>query len=1593
MADEDAALGSLHPAVAAWFRATFATPTLAQAKGWPAIARGEDTLILSPTGSGKTLAAFLVAVSDILRSKTGSDGPAPAGDEGAAHGGEGRSEPGDAPPRRRGVGGIAGTRGKNAARGARGVRSAHAAGPVEGIREGIPARGIHTIYVSPLKALNADVHANLEAPLAGIRGIDPSLPAVTRALRTGDTPQSERESMIRRPPDILVTTPESLYLLVTSGRSRAVLRNVRCVILDEIHAVLGGKRGVHLALTIERLAELSPGFQRIGLSATVRPTEEAAHFLGGLEDGKARPVTTIDARVPKRLDIHVEWPQGREGADEAALATAWPPIQARIRDLVDAHRTTVVFTNNRRLAERLARRLTDLNPHRPLPAHHGSLSKERRRELELSLKAGKLAGIVATSSLELGIDVGDVDLAVLVGSPRTVSTGLQRVGRAGHQVGETSEGRIFPTHRADLLEAATVAEGVLHGRVEETRSPKLCLDVLAQQIVAHVAATETPVHVDSVLSLARRSWPYRDLTRAQLESVLEMLGGKYPAEAFRELRARLAWDKRTGILAPLRGSRLLAIRNGGTIPDRGTYAVYLADGRTRLGELDEEYVFESRVGDVFALGANAWRIIAIEESRVVVEDAHGEPPEAPFWKGDRPPRGLAASLEVGRFLREAESKMAEPSFETWLREAHGLNDDAGAALYEFLTAQRDATGRLPTDRTVLVEHFRDDSGDARLAIHAPFGAAVNGPWALAIARAMGDFYGAEVQSFVGDDGFLLRLPDADLPPPIDIIAHPDPEAMMQSALEDLGDTALFAGRFRECAERALLLPRPPPGQRRPLWVQRLRANDLLQVARRFEDFPIVVEAYRDVLTGPIDAEGLRTILRAIHEGAIEVVSRTTDSPSPFAETLLFGFVGAYIYEQPPPPVGGTKGRIAVRREMIEDILEPARFRSFLRPEAIEAEVAQASGRAFPPRTPDELALLVARAGDLDDDEIAALAVAPAAPSTPPAADAAPMAEAGPVAKAVPPEGVAPPEALAEALATRGSIVRLRMRGRSRWILATDVAAFRAALGREEDAAVESRHRSAIPDAVRGLAVPAEALMALYDAGAIVEGAKGQPTVPDVEEKPARRGALLDCLRRFASTRPPFTAAEASARYGIDEGRVADALHELAETGILVRGAFTPGRLGEEYVDRKILEGAHRRTLVLQRREAQPVDGPSYARFLLAWQAASPKARRSGPGSLGAVMDQLKGATLPGEIWERDVLPARMRRYEATALTELATGGALVWVGAGAGRFRPLLRGSASPYVPAEPSATLSPAAQAVRSALDRNGASFFHEIDADLPQKDIASGLAELIRDGEVTNDSFEVMRHVLRTGTAVIPRAPPARRILRTGLTGRWSLLKKRSVLGPPIDAEEATRQVANDLLARYGVVVREVARADGCPIAWGDLARVLARMEARGEVRRGYFVQGLSGEQYAAPQAVQRLREARKARDDREAVVLNVLDPANPWGATLPLPEGPRFSRAARNYVVLFDGEPVVLAAKEGRDLIPTRKLDTDEVRAVARALQGLLGAPAAVRRRRSVVVERWAGRPPASSPAVVRAFLEEGFELEHGRLALWPSHLNVD
>jgi ATP-dependent Lhr-like helicase len=1468
--------------VRAWFESSFPEPTAAQAGAWAPIARGEHTLLCAPTGSGKTLAAFLWAIDRL--------GTTP-----------------EARP------------------------------------------GVRVLYVSPLRALAVDIEKNLRSPLRGISlaaqrlGVPFVEPTV--GVRTGDTTAQERRALVRTPPEVLITTPESLYLMLTSA-ARETLLGVESVIVDEIHALAPTKRGAHLALSLERLDHLlrtapdappDRSVQRIGLSATQRPLEVVAGFLGG-----RRPVTIVDAGMRKELDISVVVPVDDMGTLGQVVtppsdhpgdlplrgpqrASIWPSMHPELLSLVESHRSTLVFVNARRLAERLASRLNELaheQHHEGEPAwsgaeavgtsavegeelvkaHHGSLSRERRLLIEDELKRGDLRGLVATSSLELGIDMGAVDLVVQVESPGSVASGLQRIGRAGHQVGAPSRGRIFPKHRADLLEAAVVVQRMRDGLIEHTRVPANPLDVLAQQIVAACALDEW--QVDDLYDVVRSAANYSGLSRELFDNTLDLLAGRYPAEEFAELRPRVVWDRLAGTVRGRAGAQRLAVTSGGTIPDRGLYGVFLPDG-TRVGELDEEMVYESRVGETFLLGASTWRIEDITFERVVVTPAPGQPGKMPFWHGDGPGREAELGRALGEFVRTVRSLPADEAYER-LRSVHALDERAASNVLAYLDEQAEATGVVPDDRTLVVERFRDEIGDWRICIHSPFGARVHAPWATLLRTRLDDHFGDDAgpatfgaEVLWSDDGIVIRLPEAAEDLPTDLL-FPDPDEVEAEVVATLPSTAAFAARFREASARALLLPRRRPDRRTPLWQQRQRAADLLAVASRYPSFPMLLEATRECCNDVFDLPALRQVLAEVRSRRIRVVPVETAAASPFARSLLFGWIAVFMYEGDAPMAERRAAALSLDRELLRDLLGAEELRSLLDAEVVD-QVELELQRLTPERAArdaDEVHDLLRVLGPLSADELRARTTD---------------------------DGLTHLDAWLQQMTETRRVIVVGVAGEQRLAAAEDAARLRDALG---------------------VAIPV-----------------GLPAAfTDPVDTP-----LKDLVERFARTHGPFTTAQAAARLGASHEVVRLALSELAQQGRVIEGEFRPGGRESEWVDAEVLRQLRRRSLAALRKEVAPVDATALARFLPRWQGVG--SSRRGADALAEAVGVLQGAAVPASLLEVDVLGLRMGDYRPSDLDLLCTSGEVVWLGAGSvgahdGRVRLVFRDQVATLVPPPGDAAErgldEPHHRVLRTHLEQRGASFWSDLVAAvaaerLPYDDttVLTALWDLVWAGEVTNDALAPLRAKVAGGAnrrasgsrSRKPAGAAGRRFARStaagppAAAGRWS--STAPLFAHPPTPTESITQRALQLLERYGVLTREMALAEGAEGGFAGVYPVLKLLEERGQVRRGYFVEGLGAAQFAKPGAVDLLRAAgddaagaeadpierhrmpwEPAPDQGEpldAWVLAATDPAQPYGAALAWPDSTGHpARAVGAYVVLVGGHACAYLERGGKKLL---------------------------------------------------------------------------
>jgi len=1519
-------LALFHPLTREWFSSTLGAPTNPQRLGWPAIARGESTLILAPTGTGKTLTAFLWCLDRLMFCSSPE-----LNDSGAA------------------------------------------AGPATQ-----PA--CRVVYISPLKALAVDVERNLRTPLEQIASLARAAQVRFRipeiAIRTGDTSQSERARFRRHPADILITTPESLYLLLTS-ESASALRTVDTVIVDEIHALVPTKRGAHLALSLERLQQIAANpIQRIGLSATQRPLEEVALFLGGnqillptetSEAGRPasisvtpRPVTIVDASTPKQLTLKVEVPVEdltvpepdplAPGATITKRASIWTTIPPRLLAIIRRRQSTLVFVNNRGTAERLAGLINDLAGEPLARAHHGSIAAAQRREIEEQLKTGKIRAVVATSSLELGIDMGAIDMVIQIESPPSVASGMQRIGRAGHKVGVVSEGIIFPKYRADLIACSAITRAMHEGQVESTSMLRNPLDVLAQQIVATVAnppalaiprrtgepPREAVISVEDLYSMVRCAAPFATLTRSTFFNVLDLLSGKYPSDEFAELRPRITWDRDRNLLTPRESAKSLAILNAGTIPDRGLYGVFLSGEHkkpVRVGELDEEMVFESRVGQVFILGASTWHIDEISHDRVLVSPAPGQPGRLPFWHGDLAGRPLEFGRRIGALVRELRALPPNAAISRLVRE-HDLDTQAAEALLQFLTDQANVTAAVPDDHTIVIERIRDDMGDWRVCVLTPFGNRIHTPWAMAAAAQVQNAGGPHVETMSTDDGFVLRFPDVDDPPGSELLL-PDPARVQEIVVRQLGTTALFAAKFREASARALLLPRRRAQLRTPLWQQRKRAHDLLAVAAQYPDFPMILEAHRECLRDSFDMPALIDVLRCIKEGEIQVHVVDTPKASPFAASLLFGFVGNFIYDADAPLAERRAAALSIDQAQLADLLGEADLREILDPVAIsEVEATlQLLGEGQHVRNADGLHDLLLRLGDLSRDEIA--------------------------------QRAATPDLLKSLSALVGArrVVPVKIAGQARYIAVEDAARYRDAL------------HVKLPDGLP------ESLLAPVAA------------------------PVLELVRRYARTHGPFTLREAAARFGLETQAVEAALRRLIHDGRVLEGGFRPETAGREYCDAESLRLIRNKSLARLRKEIEPADPRLFARFETHWQGVLQK--RRGLDALLDTIESLQGAPLPASLLESQILPARIARYSPADLDTLVAAGEVVWHGVDSlgerdGRIALYLSNRIAELLPphitgAEP---LSAREEAILEYLSRSGATFFsdlHDATGDGYSGETVDALWSLVWRGLVTNDTLHGLRaYIAKPDTSRSSKRvhnQPAFRSRRTtppSAQGRWTLvpIADRST---PAQHTSWAHAVAQQLLQRYGIVTRETVAQENVPGGFSAIYAVLKALEAQGRVRRGYFVAGLGGAQFAQPAAVELLRSLRTSANDKpEMLLLAATDPANPWGSILPWPvpdsaapdNVAAFSRSVGASVILRNGDLVAYLRRNNPAVQVFLPADEPDRSAVARDLahflatfaQELLQIPE-TRHHGGLLIDAIAGRP-AHEHFFAPFLLEAGF-----------------
>ncbi|GJL47941.1 ATP-dependent helicase [Citrobacter farmeri] len=1476
-----------------WFTSAFQHPTLVQSQTWAVTAANQHALVIAPTGSGKTLAAFLYALDRLFR--------------------EGE-EKHTAPPS---------DKEKNVTR---------------------------ILYISPIKALGTDVQRNLQIPLQGIseaRKKRASTEVTIRVgIRTGDTPPQERAKLSRHPPDILITTPESLYLMLTS-RARESLRGVETVIVDEVHAVAGTKRGAHLALSLERLdALLAKSAQRIGLSATVRSVTEVAAFLGG-----DRPVTVVNPPATRHPDIHIVAPaanlddvladnsdsgdaihKGREGS-------VWPRIESGILDQILSHRSTIVFTNSRGLAEKLTARLNELYLSRrqafPEPqgepvhydsstgstgnraqdtgeyiarSHHGSVSKEQRAVTEHALKSGELRCVVATSSLELGIDMGAVDLVIQVATPLSVASGLQRIGRASHQVGGVSKGLFYPRTRRDLVDSAVIVECMYAGQLETLTPPRNPLDILAQQTVATVSMD--PINVDDWYALVRRASPWKDLPRSAFDATLDMLAGRYPSADFAVFRPRIIWNRETGLLTARPGAQLLAVTSGGTIPDRGMFSVLLPEGdeqagSRRVGELDEEMVYESRVNDIITLGASSWRIQQITRDQVIVVPAPGRSARLPFWRGEGVGRPAELGERIGDFIHTMSGDNAELRLSPRLRDDNVLSNIKG-----LIDDQKNATGVLPWSRHLVLERCRDEMGDWRVILHSPYGRRVHAPWALAIAGRLHAQWGADASIVASDDGIVARIPDSDGKLPDAAIFLFEPEKLLRIVREAVSSTALFAARFRECAARALLMPGRTPGRRSPLWQQRLRASQLLEIAAGYPDFPIILETARECLQDVYDLDALEQVIRRLNTGEIQISEVTTPAPSPFATDLLFGYVAEFMYATDAPLAERRASVLALDSELLGNLLGQGDPLELLDPEIIRQV----------------------------EDELQRRATGRKAQGMEGVYDL--LRELGPMT--------------VEELAVRheGTIADVRF-----WLdnLSADKRIFPVIIAGTEQIAC-------MDDAAR-----------LRDA----LGVRLPETLSSAWLHPVNT-PLRDLFIRFSRTHTLFTRTQIAQTFGLGVAVADDFLRQLRDEGVLIQLRAGTASIADDarastWVNEDVFHRLRIRSLHAAREATRPVPATSYVRLLLERQGlissadgsparlpASSGGMLEGSDGVTRVIEQLAGVGLSASLWESQIFPARVRDYSPDMLDELLATGEVIWsgqkkLGDDDGQvllhLRDYLAETLSP--PSGDSETLSDLQRAILDVLSGGGAWFAPQLSAMIQARTQSSGNDEwitpatlhealwgLVWQGYITTDIWAPLRGLSRTVSASRQpsrRSPRMRRGRPTyasprptsvavpvsypppALTGRWSLLP-----GERLNDTERMLAWTENMLDRYGVIGRQAVITENVPGGFPALQTLCRSMEDSGRILRGRFVEGMGGAQFAERHTIDRLRDLTSSNTENQAftpVALSANDPANPWGTLLPWPTHPSSLVPARRngaFVVISAGQLRLYLAQGGKKMM---------------------------------------------------------------------------
>lgn len=1511
-------LGFFHPVIKNWFENSFDEPTPPQQMGWPIIQNEKNVLILAPTGSGKTLTAFLVCINKLLEKLLDAEED---------------------------------------------------------------LTGVFILYISPLKALNYDIERNLTIPLTGIRqeaeksGI--KIPEIRQAVRTGDTPQNERQQMIRKPPHILITTPESLHLLLTSKRARHMLASVRFVIVDEIHALSTDKRGTFLALLLERLQNLVQNdFVRIGLSATQKPLELVANFLGGYQksgdDFQPRPVEIVDAGMRKNLDLQVISPV--EDMTELPDASIWPSIYETLLKLIQNQKTTLIFSNNRAVVEKITTNLNEMVGEDLLRAHHGSVSKEVRKKIERQLKAGELTALVATATLELGIDIGSIDLVCQVESPHSVATGLQRVGRAGHLYKATSKGRLIPKMRSDLFETAAITRAMRRGEVAPITIPRNCLDVLAQQIVAMVALDSWPLK--KLYELICQAMPFQKLPWSHFLNVVEMLSGRYPAKTFRQLKPRISWDRVNNILYPLPGSQRLVILNGGTIPETGQYPVYLREGMLRLGELEEEFVYEVRVGENFRLGTNTWKIIDIQPNRVLVSPAGGESARIPFWKGDISGIEPALGSQIGEFARELKKRLDSPDCLAWLQDECAMDYNAARNLQAYFKAQRKKVNAIPDDQTIVIESFRDELGDPRVAVLTPFGRCIHYALRLVILAQIQNNLNLEIESIDGDAGIIFRSTGEHLHVVGEAIKSITSENLESLLMDKILDSPLFGARFRQNAGRAMLLPRRMPGKRTPLWLLRMRSRDLLEIVRQYESFPIVVETYREILQDFFALDDLKTILDKIHSGEIQLLFRKSDSPSPFCSQLLFDFTAGYMYDYDLPKKTAQQATSGFNFDFLNELLESKNMSALLAPEAISDLEKQFQGINPVTQARDEIELweLLHRLGDLTTSEL----------------EERYQDDLGPALSKLTREG------------RYCQIYIANVEQPWRWITTENFPVYRAAF--------------AIPNSNDKF----EQFIQIN----IIKNDESSPVAAqtflshEIFDKKIERAAALDLLiETYLDFHPLVTLSDLQKRYPLPDEIVSDIIRNFQEKGILVQITDSDESKETQWAEKNTLEQLRRITLKKQRQQINPCNITRFVRFLFGWQHLTDESALDGEDGILITLEQLQGKELPAVVWENNILAGRIPGYRSHSLDRLISEGEITWYGSNSGNSE--TNGLCFSLIEnlefnrqiynSEKKIELSPDSQKIVEYLNENGASFTTDIalTTGLRPDQCATELWELIWCGLVSNDSLSTIRQgkphdpiaEISNSARQIPVASWQRNLRmrqrpqrRRTAGGRWRTFPPL----PEINQQQLYELYVRQLFLRYGLICREIFEHDCAGnknLNWRLTYETLVRMEWQGEIRRGYFVQGLSGIQFAIPGVVTELlskESEQRNENSNELLLLNTCDPANLYGAGSPLPlKHPIRSewtlrRHPNNFLIFYRGEPILAIEANGTRLTLLKDVDREQLVAALKLLVNLLEDPSGQGKLRRLKIESWNEIPVRKSP-VFQILKEIGFRDEFKMMVL--------